>query len=524
MTLQENVSRLVRYCGQHQAHGYMVDERNKDRDFNIVLPEERSIREKIENLRIILFTGEAGDGKSRILKNIEGLLTEHGFSRPCNDFSALTEADKKKLIERLRKVLEGTAREKLVISANVGVFMQAVLHYDITLIEELTKERADVQLCNFESRNLAEDAGVFSEIVKNFVGGRTKEAPAACTETSCPCYANCAFRINREKILTDSGIEAMRTICNAIYLTGGHITFRELLSLLAFTVTFGHDCEDRKRYAANGGDMEKVLYYNIFHKNNDILLSKVSRMDPALKRGRLTSPIGTKKEYRQYMRKHFFEEALDLHERFSMLNVDYLVKFFEVLEYMNRPPFHYDTMQDNHPVLQDLKKGINKMSSQGRSDSGLVVTDTPLILGNKIRTEFKILQDMNMIWHRYDVHIGKNNHESSRLWNQFYLSYMVKKGEERKLISLLIDYRQFRYLMMCSEDYFLNRTELTVEEYAVNTFYRKILQETEQAYDSIIVRFEDKKEELCDFSLTVHESEDFFSDKKTRTILIKRED
>ena len=78
--------------------------------------------------------------------------------------------------------------------------------------------------------------------------------------------------------------------------------------------------------------------------------------------------------------------------------------------------------------------------------------------------------------------------------------------------------------MACSEDYYMNRNELTVEEYAVNTFYRKILQKKEQAYDSIVIRFNDKTDQLCDFSLTVHESEDFFTGEKNRSVRIRRED
>ena len=40
MTLQEKVGMLVRYCGQYQSHGFMMDERNTDEQFNIELPEE----------------------------------------------------------------------------------------------------------------------------------------------------------------------------------------------------------------------------------------------------------------------------------------------------------------------------------------------------------------------------------------------------------------------------------------------------------------------------------------------------
>lgn len=522
MTLQENIAKLVRYCGQYQSHGFMMDERNTDVDFNVQLPEEQEIHNLIAKLRIILFTGEAGDGKSRIMRNLKDLFIENGFCEPYTDFSALTENDKKVLIEKFRRIIDGGQEEKLVISANVGVFTQAVIRYDIDLMKELTLEREDVYICNFENRNLAENGEVFERIVRSFLtDGREEGEYLCCEDISCPCYMNCCYKQNIQKILSSSGLEAVRTICNAIHLTGGHVTFRELLSLLSYMVTFGQNCEERRTYIANNGNIEKVMYYNVFDRNGDALLSKVSQMDPALKKGEYPENVITKEQYVSYRRKLFFEEKQDC---YSMLNVDYLVEFYHVLEYMNKPPYHYDTVQDKNPTLQSLKRGINKMSSQGKSDIGLVVTDTPLILGNHIRTEFMVMQDMSMIWHRYDVQIGRNNHNSTKFWNKFYLSYMVKKGEDRKLISLLIDYRQFRYLMLCSEDYFMNRSELTVEEYAVNTFYRKILQEKEQAYDSIVIRFDDKTEDKCDFSLTVHESEDIFSGEKRQTIRIRRED
>ena len=78
--------------------------------------------------------------------------------------------------------------------------------------------------------------------------------------------------------------------------------------------------------------------------------------------------------------------------------------------------------------------------------------------------------------------------------------------------------------MMCSDDYFMNRNELSIEEYAVNTFYRKILQTKAQAYDSVVIRFEEKTEDICDFSLTVHENEDFFTEEKEQSIRIRKEE
>lgn len=518
--LQKKVSNLLKYCGYYQAHGFMMDERNTDKEFNIRMPEEEYIRNNIGKLQVILLTGEAGDGKTRIVQNIRDILKQNNFTIICEDFSALLDREKKDLINKLSDILEGKSDEKIIVLANVGAFTQAVIRYNASLMDKLTSDTEIVYVCNFENRNLAEDEFVFYEIIRGFLlGNQKQEESVKCDHTDCPCYEHCIYETNMKKILSGAGMEAIRTMCNAVYLTGGHITFRELLSLLSYMVTFGLDCTELREYYNQEKDLEKLNYYNVFEKSDDNLLGKISCMDPAMKRGKCPKNITTKEAYRSYRRKQFFEPESD---KYAMLNVDYLVEFNQVLQYMDRPPYHYDTIQDNNAILQKLKKGINKMSNQGNGDRGLIITDTPFILGNQIRTEFMLMQDMNMIWHRYDMQMGAKTMDLKKGWNKFYLSYVIK--EDRTLISLLIDYSQFRYLMACSEDYYMNRNELTVEEYAVNTFYRKILQKREQAYDSIVIRFNEKAEQLCDFSLTVHESEDFFTGEKSRTVRIRRED
>ncbi|MBD5513733.1 MAG: hypothetical protein HDR06_03515 [Lachnospiraceae bacterium] len=516
MNLREKVESLVRYCAQYQSHGYMMDERNLNEEFNILMPEEANIRKNIESYKVILLTGEAGDGKSRILRNIEPLLKQYHFSDPCQDFSALTEEDKVRLIERLKAVLDGVSDERLIILANIGVFTQVIIQYDIALMEKLTFARSDVYICNFENRNLAENPKTFEHIVTSFL-----DCDMYCPQQDCSCHTACIYKKNIEKIKTDSGLEAVRTICNALYLIGGHITFRELLSLIAYIITFGQDCQERRDYINKGNLLESVAYYNVFQNSDDALLGKISNMDPALKRDKTKSYVDdSKEEYIRYRRKLFFDQK-DM--QYELLNIDYLVEFHDVLEYIDRPPYYYDTIHEKNSTLQMLKRGINKINNKGKSDTGLIVTDTPIILGNKIRTEFLVMQDISMIWHRYDLQIGCENRSSEKKWNRFYLSYFPDT-DENTLISLLIDYPQFKYLMMCSKDYFLNRNELTVEEYAVNTFYRKILQVQERAYDSIVIRFEEKGKDICDFSLTVHSERNLFNHDQKQTIRIRRED
>lgn len=531
MTLQDKVDMLVRYCGQYQSHGFMMDERNTDKQFNVELPEEEYIREHIKELKIILLTGEAGDGKSRILRNLKGLLDENGFTEPCEDFSALQESEKAELIARLRDVLEGVSSEKLIILANVGIFTQAIIQYSVNLMEQLTKERNDIRIYNFESRNLAGDDRIFENIVSAFLCYEDE-----CGNTACPCAGYCSYKRNIDKLLSAAGMRAMRTICDAIYLTGGHITFRELLSLLAYAVTFGQDCGERiaevMEKVENLRDTnefqklqelakltESKLYYHIFDESDDILLKKVSRMDPGLERQE-SFAANSKEEYRNNLRKAFFDSEEDV---YGMLHVEYLKEFREALKHVHEPPYYFDTAIDGDLVLQQLKRGINKMGNRGKSDTGLTVTDTPAIFDKKIRMEFLVVQDIRTIWHRYDMQVGGKKPREDILWNKFYLSYQYKDDKNiPKLISLLVDYNQFRYLMLCSYDFFLNRNGLSQEEYAVNTFYRKILSVKRDAYDMVKVCFDENMEKYCDFTLKIHKETDFWSgeEQERRTILI----
>ena len=191
MTLQEKVGVLVRYCSQYQSHGFMMDERNTEKNFNVQLLEEKFIRDNIKSLKVIVLTGEAGDGKSRILRNLEELLRENGYAEPCGDFSALQETEKEEWIIRLKAVLNGESSEKLIILANVGVFTQAIIKFSLSLMEELTRKRDDVYICNFEGRNLAGNQEIFENIVTSFL--RFEEE---CINVDCPCYLECSYKKN----------------------------------------------------------------------------------------------------------------------------------------------------------------------------------------------------------------------------------------------------------------------------------------------------------------------------------------
>ena len=90
MNIKEKVLELLKYCSSYQGHSYMVDERRTNGGFQVTLPEEEEIIESLDKLRFVLLTGEAGDGKSYLLKRLDERLKEYGF-HVFRDFSELLE-------------------------------------------------------------------------------------------------------------------------------------------------------------------------------------------------------------------------------------------------------------------------------------------------------------------------------------------------------------------------------------------------------------------------------------------------
>lgn len=105
----------------------------------------------------------------------------------------------------------------------------------------------------------------------------------------------------------------------------------------------------------------------------------------------------------------------------------------------------------------------------------MTVVDTPAMLGDKIQTEFE-LGNMDIVWNRYGLDFNNLNEkkikEESR--NRFCMSYIYNDSKGQiKSITMVIDYRLFRYLMMANDYYYLGHSNQSVEEYTINTFLEK---------------------------------------------------
>lgn len=519
MNIKDKVFQLIKYCGSYEGHSYMMDERNGD-SFNISLPQELEIREKIHQLRFILMTGEAGDGKTRMLRNIQELLEENGF-QICMDFSAENESDKKAIIEKVDGLLDGKSSQKYILAANIGIFTKTVLQHCPQLLDQLKTEREDLLIINFERRNLAADKNFFEELLSTFLSFDRK---CECGDTACPWRGNCIYGRNIIDLL-DRGGEGLRTLCDAVYLMGGHITFRELLSLISYMVTFGQDCEQRKKESSQ----EKFCYYQIFGMTDEPMLRKFCCLDPAKARTKEVDKLyGTKEECISEKRRYFFETInITSEERYTLLYADYLAEFHNVLRMINGcAPYYFSTIEAENKNLERLKLGLNTITRAGNTNLKMTVADTPSIFDGSIQTEFDVSSDIETVWKRYDLDLRNSSKslESIGQENRFYLSYVYADtvSQELQEVSMLIDYPLFRFLLMAADNYFMDRSGISIEEYAINTFYRKVLHSMPEAYRKAHIRFgETKRKHYVNFSLELKKQNSLLFGQSRKVIIEK---
>lgn len=509
MNIQEKVQDLLKYCSSYQGHTYMMDERRRDEVFQILLPEEKMLLEEMGQLQFILLTGEAGDGKSHLLRNLSEQLHKNSF-KIYSDFSAMPEEDKQIVVRDISDIVEGQSDKRIIIAANIGIFTKSVLAYQQNqrLMELLNDDNPRIRIINFEKRNLAQDRNIFSQIVREFLryDGSDCSAVGDCMK--------CVFKENIDFLSSSQGIESLRVLCDAMYLTGEHITFRELLSLMAYIVTFGEDCEFRRQKGLSRNPPVGCRYEYVFERNGDKVLWHISKMDPAYRKYPVSEKFKIEdchsiEECIRHKREFFFQTTGN---KYELLNIDYLSEFRQVIDFFQKNMF-IDSSSVQDGALYALKRGLGRLTRKGQSDLGMTVADTPAMLGDDIQTEFE-LGNLDIIWHRYGIDFNdlEKNQIKDESGNCFCMSYVYNdiSGTDESLhaITMVIDYRLFRYMMMANDYFYFSHDSKSVEEYTINTFFRKILKTRRGVYGKMMVKFTNQKQEnLCNFSLSIQEKQ-----------------
>ncbi len=489
--IKDKINWLLKYCSEYPGHEFMYDERLDNTNvFNIDLGVEKYILQNIDNVHLVLLTGDAGDGKSRILFNLKKELDNSWIY--INDFSEFDQLKQRECIENIYNAIEYKKR-KYIVAGNSGIFINAVVQFKYGLLGKL-KNRENCLVLNFKNRNVAESSAMFSKVVKEFLNYYDFEK---CSD--CKLCNNCPFLYNLEKMNNSKTIERIRIIFDTLFLIGIHVTFRDLLSLLSYFVTKGMDCNQLIR---QNTDLKEIYFYNNIFSYNDytnIILSELSEIDIAKtdindfdynefngnyneeELGVDSLDYNKLKELKMLKRHYYFtnpEKLRNYNSLYSLLPVEYLSQYKELLRKIKEIGY-IDSMDDDYDVLRKFELGLNKISNPNRSNAQLVLFDSPPITSKDVRLEYSSGEQLRLIFctpQFYFTNGECNSYEESCLedLNSFYCFVYYESETFENLPIIKIDYSLFNQIMLAQENIFTDKNVKLSDNVHIQSFTKAI--------------------------------------------------
>lgn len=498
LTFKTKVDWLLKFCSEYDGHEYMYDEHTKETDkFNLELKVEDEIINRLKELSFLILTGDAGDGKSRILERIREKLKQQNASWSfVNDFSELTSKERTEVLKKLKLAIEGQGQDRLLIAANTGVFMSELLQFGEGLLRGIKQSDWGL-IVDFSERNLASDEEEFMEILLRFLDCKGYEPCKDCRCDNCPFQYNIT-NLTEESMAGNIRRKQLKEVYHTLFLKGVHITFRDLLSTLAYVVTAGKTCEEmRKHKVQEPASIDEFYYYNnIFNYkgNRDKILLEMKKLDPARKdhksdrdlfnriSGRSNSFERRKENFQKIKRYCYFENSgkyltdNSVRKEYELLNVDYLFEYREVIEKLKTDGY-LDSTDHNHQILWKFELGINRIFNPARSDAELVLFDSPLIISPKVRIEQEAGEGVAICFCSSKYLNCREEKVPVSDLNSFLCVSIAASGRnnEEKTVAMKVDYELFRQVMMASESRYdveiLNKVnDLRLKEFINRTF------------------------------------------------------
>ncbi len=521
MEYKERIKAISEYCGEYHNHSNMIDEKNNYK-FNVSIPEEKEIRQYIQSgVQVIILTGEAGDGKTRLMNDLKNVLSEYNT---ISDFSEYSNVERLEIINKIEHIISSNSSDKIMVAANVGILFQTIIKKNAELLGRI-KNSQKVKIINFQKRNIAKDKSIIEGVIQAFAKDLTDNECVGCKREK-----NCPFKKNIQMLRSDTVQENIKVICDALFLAGEHLTFRELLSLISYMISNGYDCE-----SVNDNNVDP---FNFFDKTNNVTFRKFYKIDPAFSRTDIDDELYNSivereennnfkekqnlymdqlTEYMSQKRQYFF---LMTDNSYKCLPLEYISEFKQILDCLQEKPY-YREMTDNDELFFKIKRGIVRMTSADESDLNLQLYDTPYNISSDIKTRFtNDLEKITMVWNRKDFDFNKRTCDEECCNNSFCLTAMIISGQKSIPIHLTINYQLFRYIMLASDGYISNNAQNIANEFGLSEFFRMILLNSESAYNHLIVEFINKKK-YVDFEMVRYNHTTVFGDSAEK-IRIKK--
>lgn len=368
------------------------ERREEDNTFFVDLGIEEYILNHIEGKRVVLLTGDAGDGKSRILNNLWPQLSSEKWDRVM-DYSALEEQEQELLLDNISESLQGKDKKRYIVAANAGILFSNRKNY-FSKVRSLLENPLCLTI-DLQKRNLAKEHEQFQILVRSFLSYQNL------TECNgCPQNRKCAFQQNFSAVCEEPTLSQLQQLYYALFLKGIHVTIRDFFSSLAFLITRGIDCTELLRC----DNPDDFYYSNNFFKipeeggtrSGTSLLTSLWNLDPARRdsddydKELFAKLNGNLYALNAQKRKDYFEnpkKLLSIHTNgteLDLLNGEYLREFQELLcllEIQNT----LDSVEEMNPTVRLIERGLNKLSDPYRTNDEMVLFDSPPLTSPQIK-------------------------------------------------------------------------------------------------------------------------------------------
>lgn len=226
----------------------------------------------------VILTGNAGDGKTYLCRQILAAFgasiddwdaiadapVERGGLRlhVVKDLSELSDARGIAVLQGLAAAWAGSSPERYLIAANEGRLRDLLVKSGVAeLADEVNqqlKRGADAGSPRLVVINLtAVSTSVFVPAVLRWMTGA--EHWAACAP--CPIRERCPVRYNASRLGDDHVAERVQLLYQLLEHLDIHVTVRDMLIHLAYTLTGDRTCADLQRGDAAGEDSSGLAYY-----------------------------------------------------------------------------------------------------------------------------------------------------------------------------------------------------------------------------------------------------------------------
>ncbi|MEW8966412.1 hypothetical protein [Exiguobacterium alkaliphilum] len=296
-TLQEQINPFVDFMHQYDLttadYSKIFDEHTKKIEYSI----ETNINQKIidelsTSPRSIIITGNAGDGKTRICRNVYDQLVDDEFKgwpesgieeitykdytiRIIKDLSELRD---EVIVSELKKMQETLQEEDsklyFLIAANEGKLTHTLVKYselkslkDAIIPQFMSpnknlKEAEQIKVYNL----LYASSSVYAE--KIIEGWNEEKNWDICGD--CSSRHKCIIKDNHVAMSNKTTRNRMMRMYKSLDMNGKHMTMRELLIHLAYTQTGGMTCRNVHEASQSEAieNLAKKSYYENFFGNN----------------------------------------------------------------------------------------------------------------------------------------------------------------------------------------------------------------------------------------------------------------